>query len=196
MFKVRIFRAWEERVLHHAARETAHHTPSWGKAHIFGNFLLSVKHKMILPSLVAHCASPHHISAATASCATGPWPTHKAQTKCTWAPSAGFHSCATNTAMLQGCCTLQTEQRVLSTHGRHPVWPEAETSVQSRSLFQNSLNQIKATCLRKVNVHFPLLWWPNTLHKKLTYNSGTHCSKQQCRQGCQCLPHLLLMDPA
>lgn len=49
MFKVRIFRAWEERVLHHAARETAHHTPSWGKAHNFGNFLLSaIKQKTIL----------------------------------------------------------------------------------------------------------------------------------------------------
>lgn len=95
-----------------------------------------------------------------------------------------------------GCCTLQTEQRVLSTHRRYPVWSEADTSVQSHSLFRNSLNQKKATCRWKVNVHFSLLWWPNLLHKNLTSSPGIHWSKQQCRQGCQYLPYLLPTDPA
>lgn len=117
-----------ERVLHHAARETAHHTPSWGKAHIFGNLLSGIKQKTFLSSPVAHCASPHHISAATASRAPGPWPTHRAQNKCAWAPLAGLHSCATNTEMLQAVANWKQSREYWAPMEDILFWSEADIS--------------------------------------------------------------------
>lgn len=182
-------------------RNSTSHSQLRQATHFWQPLLSGIKQKTFLPSLVAHCASPPPISAATLSCATGPWPREGTKqmylgTFCSVSRLCHKHRDA------PGCCTLQTEQRVLSTHGRYPVWSEADTSVHRHSLSQNNLNQKKAPFLWKVNVHFQLLWWnwdprwPNVLHKNLTSNPGTHCSKQQCRQGCQSLPQLLPTDPA
>lgn len=125
-FKVRIFRAWEERGYCTMQQEKQHITLLAGQGtHFWQPSLWHQAENFPVISCSPLCISSPHFSSHSILC---PWPTHRAQNKCTWAPLAGFHSCATNTEMLQAVAHWKQSREYSAPMEDILFWSEADIS--------------------------------------------------------------------